>query len=64
MFAKEPMVQTIKKFTAPSVGVIILLAIVDILDNGMFTTGFIGMLVLILGALLIPTILKLIKEKN
>jgi hypothetical protein len=47
-----------------SITAIIALAFADISDKGMLTTGFLGMLVLILGTLIIPTILELIKEKN
>jgi hypothetical protein len=47
-----------------SIVVIIGLAVADISDNGMLTTGVSGMLVLILGTLIIPTILELKKQKS
>jgi uncharacterized protein YhfF len=42
----------------------ILLALVDIIENGSLTTGFLGMFILIVTALIIPTIRELMKENK
>lgn len=40
------------------------LTIIDITSNGKLTTGFLGMLILLLGSLIIPTIIELVKENK
>lgn len=40
------------------------LALVDITSKGTITTGFLGMAVLVLGSLIIPTAIGLIKENR
>ncbi|MFZ5986522.1 MAG: hypothetical protein ACOYWZ_05260 [Bacillota bacterium] len=39
------------------------LAIADISNNGALTTGFLGMVVLLLGTVIIPTSIELIRGK-
>ena len=49
---------------AISVIAVIALAIVDITSNGKLTTGFLGMIVLLLGSLIIPTIVELVSTNK
>ena len=47
-----------------SVITIVALTIIDITSNGKLTTGFLGMLILLLGSLIIPAIIDLTKENK
>lgn len=42
----------------------ICLAIVDISTYGVITKGFLGMTILLLGSIIIPSIMELIKERK
>ncbi|OPX46325.1 hypothetical protein CLHUN_01410 [Ruminiclostridium hungatei] len=43
---------------------IVALAIVDISENGKLTTGFIGVVALVAGAIIIPAAFEVIKSKK